>query len=80
VVLAQADFNADGVEDLLLLSSGGSISGTGTWAELFLITRSELNQVLWIVNAEQYLCPNYQCQPSYDYPEALRGAFANDSK
>ncbi len=28
-VLAQADFNADAVEDLLLLSSGGSISGRG---------------------------------------------------
>jgi hypothetical protein len=71
VVLAQADFNADGVEDLLLLSKGGSISGTGSWAELFLITRSDPNQVLWIVNADQYLCPDYQCQPSYDYPEAL---------
>jgi hypothetical protein len=80
VVLAQADFNADGVEDLLLLSSGGSISGTGTWAELFLITRSGSDQVLWIVNADQYLCTDYQCQASYDYPEALRGTFANDSK
>jgi hypothetical protein len=79
VVLAQADFNADAIEDLLLLSKGGSISGTGTWAELFLITRSDPNQVLWIVNADQYLCPDYQCQPSYDYPEALSGAFANDS-
>ena len=79
-VMAQADFNADGVEDLLLLSKGGSISGTGTWAELFLITRSEPNQVLWIVNADQYLCPNYQCQPSYDYPEALSGAFTSGSE
>ena len=80
VVLARADFNADAIEDLLLLSKGGSISGTGTWAELFLITRSDPNQVLWIVNADQYLCPDYQCQPSYDYPEALRRALTNGSK
>jgi hypothetical protein len=78
-VLAQADFNADAVEDLLLLSSGGSISGTGSWSELFLITRSGSDQVLWIVNADQYLCPDYQCQPSYDYPEALRGALTSGS-
>lgn len=78
VVLAQADFNGDAIEDLLLLSSGGSISGTGTWAELFLITRFEPDQVLWIVNADQYLCPDYQCQASYDYPEALRSVPAGD--
>lgn len=78
LVLAQADLSADGVEDLLLLSSGGSISGTGSWAELFLISRSEPDQVLWIMNAEQYLCPDYQCQPTYDYPEALRSGSAQD--
>ncbi len=72
VSLARADFTQDGVEDMLVLSSGGSISGTGSWAELFLLTRFGPDEVLIIVNAEQYLCAGYQCRSSYDYPEVLR--------
>jgi hypothetical protein len=72
VKLAHGDLNQDGVEDLLVLSSGGSISGTGSWAELFLLTRFGPEEVLKIVNAEQYLCTGYQCHESYDYPDALR--------
>jgi hypothetical protein len=72
VSLAHADFTQDGVEDMLVLSSGGSISGSGSWAELFLLTRFGPDEVLQIVNAEQYLCADYQCQSSYEYPEALK--------
>lgn len=71
VIVAHGDFDADGAEDLLLLSSGGSISGTSTWAELFLLSRYGRDEVLWIKNVENHLCPEYQCQPSYDYPEVL---------
>ena len=70
--LARADLTHDGVEDILVLSSGGSISGTGSWAELFLLTRFGPDEVLKIVNAEQYLCGGYQCHDSYDYPDVLR--------
>ena len=56
----------DGVEDMLVLSSGGSISGSGSWAELFLLTRFGPDEVLKIVNAEQYLCADYQCRLSYE--------------
>ena len=72
VSLARADLTQDGVEDMLVLSSGGSISGTGSWAELFLLTRFGPDEVLKIVNAEQYLCGSYQCHDSYDYPDVLR--------
>jgi hypothetical protein len=62
-----------------VLSSGGSISGSGSWAELFLLTRFGPDEVLQIVNAEQYLCGSYQCHDSYDYPDVLRDTNPNQA-
>jgi hypothetical protein len=60
VSLAHADFTQDGVEDMLVLSSGGSISGSGSWAELFLLTRFGPDEVLQIAG------PNYSCSRDLD--------------
>ena len=72
LILARADFNRDGLEDMLVLSSGGSITGTGAWADIFLLTRYGPHKVLHVVDADRHLCPDYQCQKTYDYPEVLR--------
>ncbi|MEE8226157.1 MAG: hypothetical protein V3R30_05020 [Kiloniellales bacterium] len=71
-ILARADFNHDGLEDMLALSSGGSISGRGAWADVFLLTREKPGAVLYDLNADKGYCPDYQCAEVYDYPKTLR--------
>ena len=72
-ILARADFNADGVGDMLVLSSGGAIEGTYAAADLYWLTRYDSNAVLHVLGAERLLCPDYQCQKTYDDPNTQPG-------
>lgn len=70
--LARADFNGDGLEDLLLWVSAGATGGTWGTTTLFLLSRETPDSVFWVLNAHKRLCRDYQCSPYYDYPDALR--------
>ncbi len=61
-VLARGEFTADGVDDILLYSGGGAIGGSFATASLFLLTRSAPNAILWVVDAERYVCPRRKCE------------------
>ncbi len=68
-ILARADFNSDGLEDLLVLSSGGSISGTGASARTYILTRDTPNAVLHGLNFDELRYWNCQCDEQiYDLP------------
>lgn len=73
-ILARADFNGDGLEDLLLMSRAGAIGGTWGTTRLYLLSRESPDSVLWLLDAEKRLCSKryYQCDAEYDSPEALR--------
>jgi hypothetical protein len=71
-ILARGDFNADGLDDMLVLASGGATEGTGAWADIFLLTREATGAVLTVLEEGTDVCAHYQCDATYDYPEALR--------
>ena len=59
-ILAQGEFNGDGLDDILLRSSVGVLHGTWAWVELFLVTRDAPDGVMWVLNAEHHLCAKHQ--------------------
>lgn len=61
-VFARGDFTADGVDDILLYSGGSAIGGSFATASFFLLTRSAPNAILWVVDAERYVCPRRKCE------------------
>ena len=71
--LARADFNGDGLEDLLLRVTTGPIGGTWGTTRLYLLSRETPHSVLWALAADKHLCRRYQCENYYTYPPALRG-------
>ena len=71
-IVARADFNNDGMEDQMLRVNSGAVGGTWGTTEIILTTRDSPNGVLWVLDAEKSLSPNYRCQETYDYPDALR--------
>lgn len=60
-ILARGDFTSDGLDDILLLSSGGATEGTMGTARLFVLTRDRPGAVLKALDAERELCPGYGC-------------------
>lgn len=60
-VLARGDFTADGVDDILLYSSGSAIGGSFATASSFLLIRSAPDMILRVVNAERHACPRRKC-------------------
>ena len=77
--VAWADFNEDGVEDLLLLSRSTQVELQGperklifvartTWNEMYLVTRDAPGAVMRVIDAERYLTPerlrSYSCTTS----------------
>ncbi len=72
-ILARADFNGDGLEDLLTLADV-SVTEQGTWgdSDLLVLSRETPDSVLWMLGAEVGLCTDYQCRTYYDEPVALR--------
>ncbi len=65
-ILARADFNHDGFDDVLLRSSAYMLHGTWGATDLFLLTRDAPEGVLRVVNPDRHLCTGYQCDPA-DY-------------
>ena len=74
-ILARADFDGDGLEDLLMWANAGATEGTWGATEIYVLSRDRPGSVLWVLDAYEYLCREYQCQNYYDYPEALRWSF-----
>ncbi len=66
-ILARADFNRDGFDDILLRSKAYVFDGTWGATDLFLLTRDAPESVLRVVNPDRYLCTRYQCDPAYYY-------------
>ena len=73
-ILVRADFNGDGLEDLLLWINAGAIGGTWGTTQTYLLSRESPDGVLWVLDAEKRLCSRYKCKTDYDYPKALRRA------
>lgn len=74
-ILARADFNGDGLEDLLLMVDADAIGGTWGTTRLYLLSREKPESVLWVLDAEDEICSpvSYRpCDADYDHPEALR--------
>ena len=77
-ILARADFNSDGMEDLLVQYFGGATHGTWGTILKFILSRDEPDAVLRVLNPEQYNCSieTYgYCSLYYDYPEALKNSY-----
>ncbi len=71
-ILGRGDFNRDGLDDLLVLINGGSMSGTWSGAELYLLSRDAADAVLFVAEELTNDCDDYQCQAEYDDPRVLR--------
>ena len=50
-ILAYGDFNEDGMEDMLMRRQGAR--------SVYVLTRDTPDGVFYVLNAEEYLCPNY---------------------
>ena len=71
-ILARADFTGDGLEDLLLLSSGGTIMGRGASAHLFLLTREASNTVFHVPDLDRHVYWGCYCEQAFDDTEIFR--------
>ena len=60
-ILARADFTGDGLEDLLMWTSGESGEGRLFGGDFILLTRDAVGEVLRVVEPERHICPDYQC-------------------
>ena len=71
-ILARADFNGDGWEDLFMKTD--TKSKEGRWGDdtTFMATRDSPDDVLWVLDADRFLCRKYKCDAHYDAPPALR--------
>ncbi len=70
-VLARGDFNADGLDEMLVVSNAHATEGRGSWTDLHLLTRDAPGAVLYVLNTSKTFCRDYQCDQTYDYPEVL---------
>lgn len=71
-MLARADFNADGLEDIVLLNSQYATQGTGGRTSMFVLTRGTAEEVLRVLDSDRYLCPTYECRGPYEFPSPSR--------
>lgn len=73
-LVGRADFDGDGLEDLLVIHDTHAIGGTYGGTHDMLLTRDAPGAVMTVINAAQRLCPDYECTPSEFDPPALRKA------
>jgi len=68
-IIARADFNDNGIEDLLLWVNETAIEGTWGSTNVIVLTREIADGVLWVLNAERYLCSaeTYTCEQTYGF-------------
>lgn len=78
-VMARGDFTADGVDDMLLISSGGATEGSWKTARLYLMTRDAPGAVLRVVDAERESCPDRGCPSPSLFFHQLKKASAPPS-
>jgi hypothetical protein len=71
-IVGRGDFNGDGLDDLLVFANSGSISGTWSGADLYLLSRDAPGVVLFVAEELTDGCDDYQCDTAYDYPRVLR--------
>jgi hypothetical protein len=71
-ILARADFNDDGLEDLIVWGGPGAAPGSRDGTLLYTLSRETPNSVLRVLDADNHLCLHYQCRERYDEPEILR--------
>ena len=71
-ILGRGDFNDDGLDDLLVLVNGGSMSGTWGGAGLYLLSRDAPNAVLFVAEELTDGCKDYECRTAYYDPPVLR--------
>ena len=71
-MLGRGDFNADGFDDILVLSNAHATEGKGAWTDIYLLTRWVPGAVLYVLNANKNHCRHYQCDQTYDDPDVLR--------
>jgi len=69
-LLSRADFNGDGIEDIVILSEYYVTEGTYGMTDVFVLTRDSSEGVFWVLGPDRYLCPDYQCRGPYDFSEA----------
>ena len=70
-IVGRADFNGDGLEDLMVFSTWSAIGGTGEYADYFILGRESPGAVFHVLDADDRLCKDYRCRPPYDYPAVL---------
>jgi hypothetical protein len=72
-LLAKADFNSDGVEDIFVSVSFRMTQGTMWGTRNFVVTRNESEGILRVIDPQSHLCHdiNYECDSSYPGIDAL---------
>ena len=70
-IVARADFNHDGTEDILFRVNESATHGT--WGTTYVLdaTRDSHDGVLWTFDAEKSLCPDYSCSGTFGFTEAI---------
>ncbi len=74
-ILGRGDFNRDGLDDLLVLANGGSMSGTWSGAQVYLLTRETPDSVLRVLEAGLDVCADYRCQSDIEDPKFAEAAY-----
>ena len=71
-IVGRADFNGDGLEDLIVFSTWSAIGGTAEYADYFILGRESPDAIFHVLDADDHLCKDYQCTPPYSQPSVLR--------
>ena len=71
-IVGRADFNGDGLEDLMVFSTGRAVGGTAEYADYFILGRESPDAIFHVLDADDHLCKDYQCKPPYSQPPVLR--------
>lgn len=74
-ILGRGDFNRDGLDDLLVLANGGSMSGTWSGAQIYLLSRETPDSVLRVLEAGLDVCVDYRCQSDIEDPKFAEAAY-----
>jgi hypothetical protein len=74
-VFGRGDFNRDGLDDMLVLANGGSMSGTWSGAQIYLLSRETPDSVLRVLEAGLDVCANYRCQSDFEDPKFTEAAY-----
>ena len=71
-IVGRADFSGDGLEDLMVFSYWRAIGGPAGYAKYFILTRESPDAVLYVLDADEHVCKDYECTPPFFQPRVLR--------